>query len=268
MSTGRWIVGCLAAGIAGAAVVGGTLKVRAVRAENDRQAGLKLAQQGRLQAAAPLLRAALARDPHDVPALKALRLGAVVAKNTRDEEDYLLRWCAAAPNDAEPLVLLMVLHQQLGRLETAIEDGRRALELTPEDDRLRSNVAEQLIVFGRYPEAIADCRRCLEHQPNNPEFHYLLANAYHRQGQNAKASAILDPLVREHREFTGATLLRAIIHYEDNQPAQAIPLLKDVLAQGQNSKAQFYLGQCLARTGHEAEGKRLVEQSQLQAPAP
>jgi tetratricopeptide (TPR) repeat protein len=113
--------------------------------------------------------------------------------------------------------------ERLRLLELALADGQRFLELEPGEDEVRREVVWLLLGVGRFGEAEQTCRRCLALAPADPWLHYLLARACHGQGKRAEAESFLDPVVRAQPQFAEALLLRAILHREADQPAQAIP---------------------------------------------
>jgi predicted Zn-dependent protease len=230
----------------------------------ERREALSLAQQGRFAEAEPLLQRVLERQGNDLAIVKALALGQLEANKLSEAELSLGRWCALRPNDAEPFRRRMDLRLRLKRLPEAIADGQRVLELEPDQDTLRRQMAQWLKTTGRLTEAEQECRRCLERQPKDPELLYLLAEIYQGQGRNAEAASILDPLVRNYPRFTAARLGRAILYYDANQPAQAIPLLRQVVAQDPAFQqiARYYLSLALDRTGQTDEAQRLMGDQQ------
>ncbi len=230
----------------------------------ERREALHLAQQGRFADAEPLLRRVLERQGDDLAVVKALALGQLKANQLTDAELALGLWCALRPNEAEPFRRRMDLRVRLKWLPQALADAQRVLELEPDQDTLRRQVAQWLKTTGRLAEAEQECRRCLERQPRDPDLLYLLAEIRQGQGRKAEAAAILDPLLRNHPRFTAARLGRAILHYDANQPAQAIPLLRQVMAQDPalQQVAQYYLSLALDRTGQMGEAQRLLGDQQ------
>jgi predicted Zn-dependent protease len=134
------------------------------------------------------------------------------------------------------------------------------LEIEPDQHTLRQQVAQWLKSTGRLVEAEQECRRCLERQPKDPALLYLLAEIYQGQGRPEEAAAILDPLMRNHPGHTAARLARAILYWNANQPDQAIPLLRQVLAKDPALQqiARYHLSLALERTGQTEEAQRLM----------
>ncbi len=241
---------------------------------HDRQGIRRLVQQGRFALAEPLLRRSLERNPNDLEALRLLGRGYHDAGQLAEAEPYLTRWCDLRPSEAEPFRLrLDVQHKRVTQvstqaerqrlLEEALAAGQRALELEPDHDPVAQEVIWLCLSTGRFEEAERGCRRCLDRQPGHPWLLYLLAKALYGQGANAEAQKILDPIVRDQPGFADGLLLRAILYREANQPDQAIPLLRQVLALGRgHQEALYHLSLALASTGQTEEAQRVMAERQ------
>src|SRR5262249_35135728 len=107
---------------------------------------------------------------------------------------------------------------------------------------------------------------CLQRQPGHPGSLYLQAQIAHRQGNHAKAVAILDPLLRAQPDSPGPLILRAILYDEAGEPDKAIPLLRQVLAPDRDRQqvARYHLSLALARTGQTEEAQRVLADLQYQ----
>jgi tetratricopeptide (TPR) repeat protein len=259
---------------AGAAALAGW-RWRQARAE--RAEALRLAGAGRFDVAEPLLRRALARDAGDLEVVSALALGTLGGDEHAAAEGYLTRWCELSPREAWPLRQRMDLRHRLGvaerrqaerrkLLEQALADGQRVLELEPDNDEVRREVAWLLLQVGRFDEAEQACRRCLAAAPADGWLLYLLARACHARGNRAEAEALLDPVVRDQAPFAEALWLRAVLHREAGRPAQAVPLLRQALALPRcppRKDCLYQLGLALAATGQGDEAKRVLAEVDL-----
>jgi predicted Zn-dependent protease len=269
----RWLL--VAALVFAALAVGVAFAWPRLLSQRDRREARRLAQQGRLADAEPLLRRVLERNPDDLEAIRTLARGYHGADQLAEAEPYLTRWCDLRPNEAEPYRLrLDVRHKRAAQTETraekqrlleeALADGQRALQLEPDNDPVAQEVIWLLLSVGRFEEAERECRRGLDRQPNQPWLCFLLARAYHGQGANAEAQKFLDPLVRDQPRFADGLLLRAILYREAGQPAEAIPLLRQVLALGRahQPEALYHLSLALASTGQADEAKQVMAERQ------
>src|SRR5262245_23876247 len=167
------------------------------------QEAVHMAQQGDFRDAEPKLRVALEYDPGNVELLRALALGLLGTGKLAEADLVLTRWCQVGTEQAEPYRLRMDLrHQNAQQLkpgaeqqrlkELALADGRRAIELDPEDDSVARNVVWLCLGSGRFEEADRVCRRCRERQPDDPWVVYLQARVCHARGAPAEARDLLD----------------------------------------------------------------------------
>jgi tetratricopeptide (TPR) repeat protein len=237
---------------------------------------LGLASQGRLAEAEPLLVAALERDGKDVEVVAALALAKLGSSDARAAETYLSRWCALRPAEARPFHLRMDLRHRVARgmvmqadrlrtMQEALSDGRRVLEIDPDNDPVRREVAWLALQVGQHSAAEADCRRSLAAAPFDVWLNYLLARIAHAQGKRAEAAAALDPVVRAQPGFADALLLRGVLYHEAEQPDRAIPLLRQALAQKDCPRRDclYRLGLALAATGQAEEARKVMAEVDL-----
>ncbi len=240
-------------------------------ARREAEEAVRLAQQGRFVDAEPRLRAALARDPDDVAALKALALGLLGSERLDDAEPVLTRWCALRPDEAEPFRLRMYLRHRASReyknkvqqtplLEQALADGWRALELDPDDDSAAQEVVWLCIAVDRFDDADRLCRRCRQRRPDDLFLLYLQAQACHARGATGEAQALLDTLLARQPQYTRGLLLRAVLHFEAGEAEKAIPLLRRVIVQDPSyeREARYHLGLALAQVGQAEEARQMM----------
>ena len=245
--------------------------------EPDRRTeALRLAKQGKLAEAEPLLERAVERDDHDAEVVAALALAKLGGTDATAAEKHLSRWCELRPQEARPFQLRMDLRHRTARgmwnradrvtlLESALADGRRVLELNPTDDPVRREVAWLALTVGRYADAEAECRRSLAAAPNDSWLNYLLAKILHAQDRRTEAAAVLDPIVREQPGFAEAFVLRATLFHDADQPAQAVPLLRHALTQRGCPRRDclYRLGLALAATGQADEARKVMAEVDL-----
>jgi predicted Zn-dependent protease len=257
------------------AVVGVLLWLRPL-ARSERAAGLQAAQDGHWKTAEPLLLGALKRDDCDLPVVRVLAQAYASSGQATQAEAMLNRWCQLRPNDVEPFKRRMdLLHKQARAAgataqrqlqERALADGRRALELGAWDSSLAQEVVWLMMQVGDFAEAESLCRRCLQQQPADPWLNFLTASIAHARGDNRAAQVILEALLARYPQFTRGQLLRAELHLETGEPEQALPLLRQVLAQdaAYRHQSQYLLGLALARAGKTEEAAREMHEVQNQ----
>jgi tetratricopeptide (TPR) repeat protein len=254
-----------------AAVAGVVLGWRWLHARGQRAEGLELARAGRLAHAAPLHERAAARDDTDVEVVSALALAKLASPDPATAEGPLSRWCELAPDDARPYRLRMDLRQRIARgkwstadrlrvNETAADDGRRALELDPGDDKTRRALAGLLVEVGRFAEAEPLARAALARTPADTSLLLVLAKVCRPQGKRSDAEAALDAALAARPEFAEALLLRGVLHREADRPDKAIPLLRRALVLNNDlwRDALPQLGLALAADGQADEARRVM----------
>jgi len=241
-----------------------------------REEGLRLAKQGKLAEAEPLLVRAIERDGDDAEVVAALALAKLGGTDAEAADRHLSRWCELRPAEARPFQLRMDLRHRTARgmrlpadrvrmMELALADGRRVLELDPANDGVRREVVWLAMQVGRLADAEAECRRCLAAAPSDPWLNYLHAKALHAQGRRAEAEAALDPVVRAQPVFADALLLRATLHHEAGRPERAVPLLRQALEQKGCPRRDclYRLGLALAATGEAEEARKVLAEVDL-----
>ena len=258
------------------AALGGVVFWLAGSEPDRRDEALRLAKQGKLADAEPLLVRVIERDGNDAEAIEALALAKLGGTDAAASERYLSRWCELRPAEARPFQLRMDLRHRTARgmwshadrvrvMDTAFADGRRVLELDPSNDAVRREVVWLALHAGRHADAEAECRRCLRSAPFDPWLNYLLAKVLHAQSRRTEAEAALDPVVRAQPGFADALLLRAILYHESDQPDRAVPLLRQALDQKGCPRRDclYRLGLALAASGQAEEARRVMAEVDL-----
>jgi predicted Zn-dependent protease len=176
------------------------------------------------------------------------------------------RWRSLRPGDAEAHLFLVDLSLQRGSLPGAIDGARAALRLKPEAHDLRTRLVVWLLTLGRNDEADAECHRCRESKPNDPVLKYLQADIAAKLGDARRAERLLDELLGDKPKHLAALVLRGSLYLDAGEPEKAVPLLREAVAQGGagQRRARNFLGLALARTGQEAEAKKLLAEVQRQ----
>jgi tetratricopeptide (TPR) repeat protein len=115
------------------------------------------------------------------------RLPEALAAFTRGQEvDPLSPGAAAGLGDCQIY---------LGRPERAIEEGRKALQRTPDSPNLRAMLAVAYIALGNAAEGIAVMKQ-MKGIENNPFALSYLGYAYGAAGENADAQRVIEELER------------------------------------------------------------------------
>jgi tetratricopeptide (TPR) repeat protein len=126
-----------------------------------------LGELGQRAEATSLLREALRLAPDNSNAhynLAVLLAGEGTPQAAAEAGEHLSAALAVRPNDVDALRLRARLRRDGGRLEEALEDYTRAVELAPAEETARVGEAETLVRLGRYRQArerLEEARRVL-----------------------------------------------------------------------------------------------------------
>lgn len=176
-------------------------------------------------------------------------------------EQAIATWLQRRPGRADQVQgliwrgkLNLIINQR-----AAIEDFRRATELSPNHIEARTNLAASLIAF--------DVREAAEHlellharDPRNPQVIMLLARARRSLGKSESVVGLLDELLERSPTDTAAILERGKVTLDLGRPTDAEPFLRRAVAQAPNDPfVHLALSRCLLLTGKEPEA-RLHEQ--------
>jgi tetratricopeptide (TPR) repeat protein len=167
-------------------------------------AGIRLAQQGDLDGALPLLVAALAAAPDDTRLLEAL--GFVYAHTDRWQkaEATYRRALALRPGLPGGLYGLASVLADTGRYPEALATTQELLRAQPDHLPARMKEALLLVRTGRAAEGEARARAVIERAPDQAEAQYILGLALEDQGDLAGAATALEQAVALQADHLGA----------------------------------------------------------------
>jgi tetratricopeptide (TPR) repeat protein len=234
--------------------------------QKERSEAVRLAAQGNFAQAQPLLKRVAERSPNDTAVARELALGYLGTRQFSQAEPYLERWYEANPQDPEPLTQRLQLWVQWKRLREAIADGRRLLELQPNNRGLARQLPRWLMILGQFDEAEEECHRLLRIWPDDPWGLYVQALLHQRRGHTDAAAAMVDRLIQQYADdFPEAFLLRGTLYLDANQPAEARPCLERAAGiRGPHQREALYeLSLALARLGKHDDAQRIMGQARL-----
>lgn len=189
-------------------------------------------------------------------AREALVLGLVVQFRFREARAVLADWLTDAPDDPLAVLLDAKLLVEEQSSDRAVAAFRRALELDPELDDARLDLA-RLLVSRRHgaeaEQALAPLRTRL---PDHPEVQVLWAKALALQGRIDEARAALDECLATFPNHPDALTERGTIALLDgNETAAADYLRRAVQRDPANRTARTQLALVLGRLGRTAEAE-------------
>jgi tetratricopeptide (TPR) repeat protein len=197
--------------------------------------GIAAAEAGDLPRAISLLNPALARSPDSAKGQDCLRRALEWEGRLDEAVQAGRRAVELAPGDA-------FIHANLGQLLIKCGSGdegerllRHAADLDPCNAHAAVALAKRLAHLGRHGESMELARQALTHSPYETDLHIALGNALHALGDEAQALASF----------------RAAMVFASADPAQALALANVLERAGQRQDAAALLHAALARAPHD-----------------
>jgi tetratricopeptide (TPR) repeat protein len=152
-------------------------------------------------------------------------------------------------------------YESMERHDKALQDYRRAVELSASLDDARLHLAKALQRTGRSWEAIPHFECLRQRQPKNAEVPLGLARCRLDLNERAEARECLNALLTEHPDHSGALLELGRLEYHAGQTAAAENLLRRAAALAPNDEdTHRFLLLCLKRQGKDSETRTCVAQ--------
>jgi tetratricopeptide (TPR) repeat protein len=124
---------------------------------------------------------------------------AEIAMNRGDQAVALNEYELAVKADpGSPLLRqrLAMLYVRANRLQDALEQVQKAVELAPQNVQARALHAGIISALGQDADAVAEYEVVLQLDPNNQEAHLFLGALYGKRGEFDRAVAVLEELTR------------------------------------------------------------------------
>jgi tetratricopeptide (TPR) repeat protein len=150
-------------------------------------------------------------------------------------------------------------HWVAGEYEKAINHFSKHLDEYPEDTVSRMMLVECRFLSFKVEGALEDCQRILEITPKNARAHYLLGRAYLQNQRYGEAAAAFETSIRlepgDDSEYKSARTNLALCYTGKGEHSRALRLLRKILKQHPDSvKANYTLILALEEAG-ESEDK-------------
>lgn len=158
------------------------------------------------------------------------------------------------PEIADVRSNLGAAYVQLGRIDAAIEQYRRALALGNASDpvAVRFNLGLAYYKAARLDEAEQALARVAKEQPGNTNALLLLATCRLAAGENQKVIELLSPLEARHADDRALAYLLGTALLREGQLERGRALVDVVLRQGESAEARFMLGTAQLARGDPA----------------
>jgi adenylate cyclase len=145
---------------------------------------------------------------------------------------------SVAINDKDPNVLGLwqKIYLRRGQHDKAVEEGRKAIALGPNDAAAHHHFCQTLSSSGFFEEAVQMCEKAMRLHPHRPMyFYYPLMEAYYRAGRYeqclATAELVIDPRreIEDPSTVVGAYQLSAMAHIKLGQESEARKKMAEAL---------------------------------------
>ena len=157
-------------------------------------------------------------------------LGVALKSQGKDALLALKKAAELLPNDVESHCNLALALQDLGQLDAAVANCRRALLIRPDYADAHNNLSNALRELRQLDAAVASARRALEIKPNMAEAHHSLGVALRNQGRTEEAEASCRRALEIDPDLSGAIAFMAELQADKGQFAEAEKLLRRVIA--------------------------------------
>jgi tetratricopeptide (TPR) repeat protein len=175
--------------------------------------------------------------------------------------DCFNRLLKARPDHAVGLLWRGKTYEGQERFDKALQDYRRAVELSATLDDARLHLAKALQRAGRSWEAIPHFECLRQRQLKNAEVLLGLARCRRDLNELAEARECLNALLAEHPDHGGALLELGRLEYHDGQTAAAEKLLRRAAAVSSNDEdTHRMLLLCLQKQGKDSETRTCLAQ--------
>src|SRR5262249_12373752 len=135
------------------------------------------------------------------------------------------------PDNVQALFVRATVWRERYKMPQAIADYRRVLELDPQRDEARYDLALCLMeIRSEWEEALSLLEQVFRQSPNDPDVSVQMAVCYHGLGKTQQAREALDRVLREHPAHGLALRERGRQALEDEQPRDAERWLRQAVA--------------------------------------
>lgn len=173
---------------------------------------------------------------------------------------YVNQWLERAPDDVQALFWRGMIRQRVYRIEEAREDFQRVVDLDPEHDLARLNLAEILLPRKDYRQALDHFEYLHEREPGEPYLVLGIARCKVGLGQLQEARQLLDVVLEAYPRNAAALAERGQLALSAGQTAEAEKWLRQAVAVDRSEPDTVYsLYLCLTQLGKTDEAREWQE---------
>ena len=167
-----------------------------------------------------------------------------------------------APATADDFIREGLSAQRQGKMQSAIENYRKALAIRPESIEAHANLAAALSADGQFDAAIQENLHILATMPGQTDIRMNLALAYYKKGDWQNASEQFKRVRSARPKDLTAAMLLGYSEIKLNQASAAADLLAPLEPGNENNlDFEFVLAEAEIASGHEAEGLPRMEKT-------
>ena len=149
-----------------------------------------------------------------------------------------------------------------GRHWESANEWQKALELDPDNPKIKHELAVSLYLKRDYDAAKAVIDELLKKEPQSGELNYLAGAILLYKQQAERALPFLENAVQLSPELTGAHSALGRAYMSLGEAAKAIPHLKEGLSSDEDGSLHFQLAQAYQRTGQKELARRTLAKYQ------
>jgi tetratricopeptide (TPR) repeat protein len=143
--------------------------------------------------------------------------------------------------DIEVMSFLTSSLVMMNELDKALDVLNEMLELEENNTTFLLNRANLLLQSDKKAEAVQDCLRIIETEPDNHSACFLLAKAEYGLGNRDKSIEAVSKAIETKGNFTDAYLLRAEIHFSSGEEGKALEDLEQVIRLAPREETAYLL---------------------------
>lgn len=231
-----------------------------VTRDNGFEGALLHAQQGTIAEVQTALHGMiLAKHPDSPLILEALAKGYIIVYRLNDAMICLHQLLDNDPVHGPALVMRGRILDAADRTMPALDDFRKAVELYPQRDAWRQELAELLLKHNFPNEALPHLQQ-LHQRHDEPDLCVDLAQAYRKTGQPDQARRVVDELLTAHPICADGLAERGVLDQEAGRAAEAEVALREAFRLDPTSYYNgYHLYECLGQRGKQQEASELFD---------
>lgn len=170
--------------------------------------------------------------------------------------DCLDLYLERRPDDVPALLGRGYIWERLFHYPEALRDYRRAVQIEPDNERVRLRLAETLAITGPPEEAAEQFEWLRQRRPDNLSIQLGLARCRRQMGRTEEARQLLDALATEHPQHPGVLTERGRLALEAGDTQRAADWLRQAVTLAPTDREALYnLSRCLQQMGRDAEAR-------------